>query len=284
MKEKGLYYMFGTTDKNCWLPPGTGFDCYKSNDLEAWEGPIEAFRPSEDFWATQNFWAPEVHAYKGKFYMFATFKAERKYRGTQILFSDSIEGPYEPLTDGPVTPENWECLDGTLFVDDEGKPWIVFCHEWTQIHNGSVCAMPLSDDLKEAVGKPVFLFDAMEAAWVKPLFGWPEGDGALNNMPAYVTDGPFMYRMADGQLIMLWSSMGESGYAMGVARSESGTIMGPWIQEESPLWARDGGHGMIFHTFDGQLMLTFHSPNNTPDERPVFIEIKDAAGCICIKK
>ena len=285
MQEEGVYYMFGTTDKNCWLPPGTGFDCYKSSDLEEWEGPIEAFRPSDDFWATRNFWAPEVHAFDGRFYMFASFKADKRYRGTQILVSDCVSGPYEPLTDGPVTPSNWECLDGTLYVAEDGNPWIVFCHEWTQIHNGSICAMPLSHDLKTAVGKPVFFFDATEASWVLPLKTWSEeGDGERHRMPAYVTDGPFMHRMADGQLIMLWSSMGESGYTMGVARSESGTIMGPWTQEGIPLWASDGGHGMIFRTFDDRLMLTFHTPGHTPDERPAFVEIEEASGCIRIKK
>ena len=88
---EGVYYMFGTTDKDCWQEPGTGFNGYKSSDLENWEGPIEVFRPSEDFWATKNFWAPEVHAYNGVYYMFATFKADRRYRGTRILASDSID-------------------------------------------------------------------------------------------------------------------------------------------------------------------------------------------------
>jgi beta-xylosidase len=284
MKEEGIYYMFGTTDKNCWLPPGTGFNCYKSKDLEEWEGPIEAFRPTDSFWATQNFWAPEVHAFKGKFYMFATFKAEKCYRGTQILVSDAIEGPYAPLTDGPATPHNWECLDGTLYVDDNGKPWMVFCHEWTQVHNGSICAMPLSDDLQEAVGRPEFLFDATEALWVKPLFGWPDDvECGMNNMPAYVTDGPYLHRLENGTLVMLWSSMGESGYAMGFARSASGTISGPWTQEAEPLWKADGGHGMLFRTFDDRLMMTFHSPNNTPEERPVFIEIEETDDGFCLK-
>lgn len=37
-KEERAYYMFGTTDKDCWHGPGQGFDCYKSKDLQAWEG------------------------------------------------------------------------------------------------------------------------------------------------------------------------------------------------------------------------------------------------------
>lgn len=284
IEENGLYYLFGTTDKDCWQAPGQSFDYYKSKDLEEWEGPITAFRPQSDFWATHHFWAPEVHAYNGKFYMFATFKAERRYRGTQILVSDSIDGPYEPLTDGPVTPHNRECLDGTLFVDDEGLPWIVFCHEWTQVHNGSICAMPLSDDLKEAVGKPQFLFDATEAKWVRQLKDWPvEGDGERHRMPAYVTDGPSFHRLKNGTLAMLWSSMGDQGYAMGVALSESGKIYGPWKQVDKPLWEKDGGHGMIFQTLEGQLMMTFHSPNRTPDERPVFMAIEETADGFRVK-
>lgn len=69
---------------------------------------------------------------------------------------------------------------------------------------------------------------------------------------------------------MLWSSFGDSGYAMGIARSESGTVLGPWVQEDKPIWAVDGGHGMIFRTLDGELMLTLHQPNDTPNERTVF--------------
>ena len=281
IEEEGIYYLFGTTDANAWAGKGKGFDCYKSNDLLEWDGPIPAFRPPPAFWATTNFWAPEVHPFRGRFYMFASFKAERQYRGTQILVSDSIAGPYSPLTDGPITPPDWECLDGTLHVDRDGHPWIVFCHEWVQVHNGAVYAMRLSPDLKQAVGRPVFLFNASEGAWVLHP-EWPK-EGATRRFPDYVTDGPFLYRLASGSLIILWSSMGSKGYAMGIARSQTGDVTGPWRQEVEPLWAEDGGHGMVFRTFDGRLMLTFHRPNNTPEERPVFVEIEEAGDVIRIK-
>lgn len=50
---------------------------------------------------------------------------------------------------------------------------------------------------------------------------------------------------------MLWSSflLGKDGngqYAIGVARSQSGTILGPWLQDPQPLNPNDnGGHAMI---------------------------------------
>ncbi|NLF85514.1 MAG: hypothetical protein GX571_05355 [Lentisphaerae bacterium] len=33
----------------------------------------------------------------------------------------------------------------------------------------------------------------------------------------------------------------------------------------------DGGHGMVFHTFDGTPTLVLHRPNDTPRERMVFL-------------
>lgn len=267
------YYLFGTTDTNAWEGRGQGFDCYRSRDLEQWEGPFPAFRPPAGFWATTNFWAPEAHAYAGKYYLFASFKAPQRYRGTQVLVSAAPAGPYTPLTDGPVTPPDWECLDGTLHVEPGGTPWIVFCHEWVQVHNGAVCAMPLNADLSRPAGRPVLLFNASEAPWVKRP-EWPAaGERAL--FPTYVTDGPFLHRSPSGALYMLWSSFGARGYAMGLARSTSGAVTGPWVQQERPLWEEDGGHGMLFRAFDGQLYLTLHQPNQTPLERARLIKIPD---------
>lgn len=271
--EEKVYYLFGTTDQNAWDGPATGFDCYRSKDLCEWEGPIPAFRPPPSFWSNINFWAPEVHCFNGHYYIFASFKAEGCYRGTQILHSSSVAGPYVPLTDGPVTPPDWECLDGTLHVDAGGNPWIVFCHEWVQVHNGAMVAMRLTHDLKHRAGRPLLLFNASEAPWVRRP-PWPEPETNFH-FPTYVTDGPFLYRNRAGILLMLWSSTGSKGYAMGIARSESGAVTGPWRQDPEPLWSEDGGHGMIFRGFDGRLFVTFHTPNNSPMERPVFFEIED---------
>lgn len=267
IEEEGKYYLYGTTDLNCW-GHGTGFDTYSSSDLITWEGPYQAFRPSADFWADKNFWAPEVHRYNGRFYMLASFKADGICRGTQILVSDSPTGPFQPHSARPVTPPDWECLDGTLYVAPDGTPWMIFCHEWLQVKDGEMWAIQLAKDLSSAAGDPVFLFKASDAPWVMDHNG---GDN-------YITDGPFIHTNGDGNLLMLWSSFGKEGYAVGLAKSESGTITGPWIQNETPIYSRDGGHGMVFRTFEGTLLLTFHSPNETPYERPVLIPIQELIG------
>jgi len=276
--DEGAYYLFGSTDADIWHPPATGFDCYRSTDLEAWEGPTPAFRPPAGFWSDRNYWAPEVHLHGGRFFMFATFTAEGRRRGTQILVADAPAGPYAPWSDGPVTPRDWECLDGTLHVDDGGRPWIVYCHEWVQVTDGEVVAQRLSDDLRAAIGEPRLLFRASAAPWARRV----DHPRVPPEVDAYVTDGPFLHRTRDGALLMLWSSFGDTGYAMGIARSESGRIEGPWLQDADPIWAADGGHGMIARTLDGGLLLTLPQPNTTPLERAVFRRLREAGGTVVL--
>jgi len=278
LPEEGRYLLFGTTDPDCWRGRGVGFDAYSSADLEDWEGPIPAFRPEPGFWATTNFWAPEAHRYEGRWYLFASFKAEGRARATQVLAADRPEGPYRAHSPEPLTPPDWECLDGSLHVDAQGAPWLVFCHEWVQVRDGEVCALPLSRDLRRPAGPPVLLFRGSEAPWSRPH---RRKDGSLDPLMR-VTDGPFAHRTASGELFLLWSSFSDSGYAMGVARSEGGTILGPWRQAERPIADSDSGHGMLFRSLSGALVATWHSPNATPDERPAFFEARELPGSIAI--
>jgi len=259
----GKYYLYGTMGAYTWSESAVGFDCYISTDLENWDGPFPVFRPSTDFWADRNFWAPEVHTHQGKYYMFASFKAKGVCRGTQILRSESPLGPFLPLSDKPVTPPDWECLDGTLFVTPEGAPWMVFCHEWVQVGDGEICAILLSKDLSSAMGEPVVLFRASDAPWAQEVNS--------KGRKGYVTDGPWMHHLANGELLILWSSFSEGGYTIGIARSPSGQLLGPWKQDIQPLYSGDGGHCMTFRDFNGTRWLSLHRPNETPNERPIFL-------------
>lgn len=269
--DSRFYYLFGTTDPDPWYGRGEGFRVYRSADLEAWEDLGYAFLPGKDFWAQKNFWAPEVHRYKGGFYMFASFKAGDRRRGVQILVSSSLAGPYEPLTPGAVTPAGWECLDGTLYIDRKDVPWLVFCHEWTQIHDGAVCCARLSGDFKELAEEPKVLFHASEASWSIA----DTGDAIKGKGENYVTDGPFLFQSETGVLQMIWSSYSKTGYAIGLASSKSGLVSGPWEQSAKPFYEKDGGHGMLFRKFTGERMLAIHTPNDSPRERAVFLPVAE---------
>ncbi len=265
----GKYYLYGTRGATCW-GPADGFDVYVSEDMENWSEPIVCFHNDGSFWADRNYWAPEVYAYQGAFYMFASFKRQDVKRGTAVLKADSPLGPFVPHSEGCVTPRDWECLDGTLYVSKAGKPYMVFCHEWVQAGDGEVCAIELTADLSAPVGEPRLLFHASDAAWCQVKHH-------SSGVSGCVTDGPFMWRTADGTLLCLWASFSEGGYTEGVAVSDNGEIDGVFTQVE-PLFMDDGGHGMVFRALDGQLYLTLHSPNTHLEERPFFHPITECGG------
>lgn len=261
LPDNGVYYLYGTRGATCW-GIADGFDVYTSTDLEFWDGPFPAFTRPDRFWADRNFWAPEVHVWRGRYYMFASFKSESQCRGTQILAADSPIGPFLPHSDGPVTPRNWECLDGTLYVEG-GQPYMVFCHEWLQVQDGEICAVPLSPDLRAAAGDPVILFKASEPQW------------ADKDAQAYITDGPFLYRTGGGTLLMLWSSSCNNAYCQAISRSMDGTLLGRWTHDPNLLISQDGGHGMLFRSFDQKLWFTCHQPNQNPLERPRLMAVSE---------
>jgi beta-xylosidase len=262
--QEQRYYLYGTG-----APKGAlGFFAYASPDLEHWQGPFPVFQPNPDFWGKKEFWAPEVHRWRGKYYLFASAASATGHRGTQVFAADSPRGPFTPLGNAAQTPDDWMALDGTLFVDDAGAPWMVFCHEWVQTRDGEMSAMPLAEDLSKPLAPPKLLFHASDAKWPGTMgFGAPR--------EGLITDGPNLYRLKNGDLLLLWSTFGQDKrYKVAMARSRGGKLDGPWEHEAKPFYEEDGGHPMIFHTFDGRLMLSLHRPNHRP-ERPVFLPVRE---------
>ena len=244
LKERKDYYLYSSKDidgKHCFI-------CYKSNNLIDFSSPKIIFEENSSFWGDQDFWAPEVHKYKSRYYLFASFKSKYRPRGTSILVCNTPDGTFVPLKNGPVTPDNWECLDGTLFVDNN-KPYMIFCREWLEVKDGEIYCVELSDDLQEMKGKPYLLFKASEAPWVKPLVG---NDN-------FVTDGPFLFKK-DGEYYMTWSSFSKNGYAVGIAKSSK--IFSHWTNEEKPIYDENGGHAMLFEDGNKKVFMALHSPND----------------------
>lgn len=271
--EDGVAYLVGTTDTTCWGGKADGFLGYKSTDLVNFEGPFVLFKGTPDFWSDENYWAPELHKVNGKYLLVASFYKQGKMRRSQVLISDRPLGKYEPVK-SPFTPEDWMSLDATLWQED-GKLYTVFCHEWLQVKDGEMILGELSDDYCSINGETIKLFNASDASWVKMIEDY--------NRSGYVTDGPFIHRLSNGNLIMLWSSHGKEGYACGISISTDG-VKGPWKHIDEPIFKKDGGHGMIF-TINGKTYLSLHCPNQPHMmERPHFYELVETDGILKIKQ
>ena len=179
---------------------GGGVRAYTSKDLVNWQGPKTIFRTPTNIWGdirTAGIWAPEMHHYHGKYYLFLTFNSQNKLpeqwrqwrprvtRGSQILWGDSPGGPFMAFTNHSTTPPDMMTLDGTFWVED-GVPYMVFAHEWVQITDGTIEYVQLKDDLSDTVGEPKKLFRASSAKWSEPV----EEGGS-------VTDGPYLLERQD---------------------------------------------------------------------------------------
>lgn len=265
--DEDMYYLYGTRSSTCWSL-ADGFDCYCSNDGKEWDGPVEIFTRPEGFFADRNYWAPECYRIGDKYYLVTTFGAQDKKKGIYILCSDRPQGPFIPFSDR-LTPENWSCIDGTLYREP-GHTYLIFSHSFEDSRDGDMCIIELTDDLRQAKGKPELLFCAGEASWAHPVPFAKEEFGIDGDV--YFTDGPCVFHEG-GKLYMLWSSWGVKGYAVGAAVSESGLVKGPWRQQDEPVFPENGGHGMVFRDRDSRLKFMLHYPNDKYKEHPVIMEI-----------
>lgn len=267
LNDGGVYYLYGTRAKDFGCHTG-GFDVYTSTDLVNWSEPKECFNSAEYGLNREVNWAPEVHKYKGEYYMLATFTQENGLRGSYVLKAENPLSMFEPYSDGALTPEEWECLDATLYVSKSGEPYLVFCHEHTQIIDGEICFIKLNKELNAAISLPTRLFAASSPYWADKK---PKGEH-------YITDGPFMYRTKEGKLLLIWSTFVNHKYCQCVARSSDNELNG--VFEHLPLLIdNDGGHGMIFKAED-KLYLSYHTPNTNGLEHPKFTLIKDNGNSI----
>ena len=297
--ESKLYYIYSTFSPerfNGVVPAQegkAGIFYQASRDLVWWSRPKPAFIIPDDFWADDDAgpWAPEVHSYEGKFYMFTTFNAwdeimdvregrpKLNKRASQILVSDSPEGPFITFRNHPTTPEGEMTLDATFWHED-GQPWTIYCHEWVQLGDGLIKAIRLSDDLSETIGDPVTLLNAGQAHWPRKDINYRG-----TRYPGVVTDGPFIYRMKSGTLAMVWSSWTpDRAYATAFAYAKSGKITGPWDYSSDPVLQDDRGHAMMFNDFSGRLLLCLHRYFHYPDTRVQIWDLEDTGDRLVVKE
>ena len=269
-KNSNMYYM-----------TGTGGRLWKSKDLALWEGPYIVAQTDSTSWMgpRPQIWAAELHQYNDKYYYFATFTNDEikidtvrgniiPRRASHVLVSDQPEGPYRPIADENYLPADMPTLDGTFWVDSDGKPYMVYCYEWLQNWDGTIEKIELKPDLSGSIGKGKLLFRASESPW-----SCEEEDGKIRKCK--VTDGPWLFKTGTGRLGMIWTSWVYDKYTQGVAYSASGTLDGPWIQEEHPITPPNFGHGMLFQTLEGKWLMSVHSHKDIGHflRRPCLFEV-----------
>ena len=107
---------FGVAD---WVMPE--WRIYRSEDLESWElvGTIE---PKDTYMGggSTDCWAGDIVERNGRFYWFFS----NRNRNAGVMVADHPQGPYRDLLGKPLV----DSFDPTIFVEDDGTPYIIYGH------------------------------------------------------------------------------------------------------------------------------------------------------------
>jgi beta-xylosidase len=243
----GTYYAYGTLSNN-------GIAVFVSDDLQTWSIPNGApgglALNKADVWADRWFWAPEVYHVNGKFFMY--------YSANEHICVATSNSPLGPFTQEVLKPiiEDEKCIDNSLFLDDDGKPYLLF----DRFNDGlNIWVAEMEDNLIDIKPATMQACIHVSQAWEKV---WPR-----------VNEGSFVIKR-DGIYYMTYSanSYESQFYGIGVARATS--INGPWVKYEgNPIYQKPGslvgiGHSAMFTDKDGNLRIVFHAHNSTSQIHP----------------
>ncbi len=246
------YYAYGTRTK--------GFEVFISDDLKHWRRGNRLALDPEDSWGTKWYWAPEVYYVesKKKFYMYYTVDEH-----ICVATSDSPEGPFVQEEERPIREE--KCIDASLFIDDDGKPYLYF----VRFTGGNVIwGVELNDDLKSVKEKTLTKCIQAEDAWELKQSKVVEGPSLLKKNGSYY-------------LIYSANHFRSQDYAVGYATADS--PLGPWKKyKRNPILRWDKtfvnglvgtGHGAPFMSKDGCYKYIFHahSGSNRVEPRSSYI-------------
>lgn len=281
---EGTYYMYGTLGET---EGARSLYAMTSADLTHWTEPQRIFTLPADSWGEKELWAPEVHRYRDRYYLFVSILGRHGRRGVQIAVSDHPLGEFRCIANHPATPMDKSCIDGTLYVED-GVPYLVYSRDWPDhyvaeqdVYVGQICAVALTEDLTEMAGEPWVLFES----WDAPLSA---NRPVRNRLPdgrrvyRYGTDGPFLEKLPDGRLLLLWSPIPQGNYIVASALSENGSIRGPWVHHTQAVFDKNGGHAMMFRDFAGRRKLCMHHPEKYFHEHPLILDIEIENGWVIV--
>ena len=232
LAHNGKYYLYSTNSND-------GFRVFESSDMAKWEDKGYCLKKG-DVMGEKWFWAPEIMARDGKFFM--VYVAEEHLA---IAESESPLGPFVQKERKWLSEE--KAIDGHFFVDDDGTVYLYY----VRFDNGNVIYMSkMNDDLSGFDEKNErFLFRA---------------DKEWELMDCEVVEGPFVLKHK-GRYYLTYSANHTRSeyYAIGYAVSDS--PYGPFVKyENNPILHKTDdvngtGHHSFVRSIDGNdLICVYH--------------------------
>lgn len=182
--------------------------CYSSVDMKNWtyHGPI--MKATDFKWASRDAWAAQVVEKEGKFYFYTTVEHGHPHysKAIGVAVADNPKGPFtdargSALITNDMTPwpHGWDDIDPTIFIDDDGTPWLVWGNLYCYI-------VKLKSNMTEI-----------------------EGPIQRIHVPNY-TEGPWMHKH-NGTYYLSYAAFAHQGFQEKVCYATSKNITGPWTYQ-----------------------------------------------------
>ncbi len=308
LQTGGKYYMYGTggADK--------GFAAYSSVDLVNWqkEGQVY-FHDNKNGWSDPKaswggaYWAPEVYARNGKFYLF--YSAQWKENPTQdvenfrigVAIADKPTGPFVDMNPKPVFDPGYPIIDANVFFDTNGKVYLYYSRvaykhpveseiaTWArekgwykEIEESWVYGVELKPDFSGVIGEPVLILQPPLTLADKQA-EWESRSVTAHEVNRRWTEGSVTFKKRNTYYIMYSANyFGGQHYAVGYATAKS--PLGPYKKAaNNPILQKNSaqggvvtgtGHNSITYSPNGKEMFcVYHGrTTQTGDQRVVFID------------
>lgn len=248
MLYENVYYAYGTNAKD-------GIEVYSSNDLKHWKKAESLALHQKDSWGGRWFWAPEVYYIKekNKFLMY--------YTADEHICAAVSDSPFGPFIQDEKRPmiEDEKCIDNTLFIDDDGKPYLYF----DRFNDGlNIWVAELESDLQSI--KPSTLTKCIHVS--QP---WEEVHPRVN-------EGVFVIKHK-GVYYMTYSGNSYESPFYGIGYATASSPMGSWTKYSgNPILQKPDslvgvGHSAMFKDKEGQMKIVYHAHKNKEEIHPRYM-------------
>ena len=218
--------------------------CFSTKDMVNWTDHGQVFSLDDISWADDRAWAPQAVERNGKFYLYCPVHKKDGGMAIAVGVSDNPTGPFKDLGYPLVDEGDWNDIDPTVFVDDDGQAYLYF-------GNPELRYVLLNEDMisyDKEVG--VVKIPMTEEAFAK---------GSHMTGTSYA-EGPWFYKR-NGLYYMVYAAFGVDKKDEHLAYSTSESPTGPWVYG-GVLMTEEGGtftnHPGIAD-FKGHSYLFYHT-------------------------
>ena len=178
--------------------------CFSTKDMVNWTDHGVIFSLDDIEWADDRAWAPQAVERNGKFYLYCPVHKKDGGMAIAVGVSENPTGPFKDLGEPLVDEGDWNDIDPTVFIDDDGKAYLYFGGLW----GGQLEKWQTGEFIADAVG--------------------PAGDEpALGPIVAELSDDLLSFKSKPQEIKIL----DENGLPLKAGDEERRYFEGPWIHK-----------------------------------------------------